>query len=108
MRTEWELRGENVTARLSFGFLMELEPEHVTCLRVLDGEQRRLWLGRNFGTQRVHPPRPVADGDWPRLLESGCSTPAQRERPLGGAESSWVSVKPGDMVLARAQQQRWR
>lgn len=33
MRTERELRGENVTARLSFGFLMELEPEHVTCLR---------------------------------------------------------------------------
>ena len=75
---------------------------------MLGGEQRRLWVGRNFGTQRVHPPRPVEDGDWPRLLESGCSTPAQRERPLGGAESSWVSVKPGDMVLARAQQQRWR
>ena len=72
---------------------------------MLDREQRRLWVGRNSGAQRVHPPLPVEEGDWPQLLESGCSTPAQRERPLGRAESSWVSVKPGDTVLARAQQQ---
>ena len=54
-----------------------------------------MWVGKNFRAQLVHPPHPIEEQDWPQVLESGCLTPVQWQRPLGGTELIWVSVKPG-------------